>query len=110
MRGKQTSNPSRSGVELNDTMKAMDLETALRGEYDLSIEATPSPSNVSEDGDVDVDVEVEVEDPLCKARNAIKVTFQDVTTASFLIKGGVEYTPCPVSKCEQKAYRHSRNL
>lgn len=39
-----------------------------------------------------------LEDPLCTARTAQKVTFQDVTTASFLIKGGVEYTPCPVSR------------
>lgn len=38
-----------------------------------------------------------LEDPLCSARTAQKVTFQDVTTASFLNKGGVEYTPCPVS-------------
>lgn len=39
-----------------------------------------------------------LEDPLCSARTAQAVTFQDVTTASFLIKGGVEYTPCPRSQ------------
>src|ERR1700744_5459878 len=39
----------------------------------------------------------ELEDPLCSPNNVQKITFQDVTTASFLIKGGVEYTPCPVS-------------
>lgn len=38
----------------------------------------------------------DLEDPLCTAKSARKITFQDVTTASFLIKGGVEYTPCPV--------------
>lgn len=38
-----------------------------------------------------------LEDPLCTAATAKKITFQDVTTASFLIKGGVEYTPCTVS-------------
>lgn len=38
----------------------------------------------------------EVEDPLCSPNNVQKISFQDVTTASFLIKGGVEYTPCPV--------------
>lgn len=39
----------------------------------------------------------ELEDPLCSPNNAQKITFQDVTTAAFLIKGGVEYTPCPVN-------------
>lgn len=38
----------------------------------------------------------ELEDPLCSPNNVQRITFQDVTTASFLIKGGVEYTPCPV--------------
>lgn len=38
----------------------------------------------------------ELEDPLCSPKNVQKITFQDVTTAAFLIKDGVEYTPCPV--------------
>lgn len=38
----------------------------------------------------------ELEDPLCSPNNIQKISFQDVTTAAFLIKGGVEYTPCPV--------------
>lgn len=38
----------------------------------------------------------ELEDPLCSPNNVQRISFQDVTTASFLIKGGVEYTPCPV--------------
>lgn len=44
----------------------------------------------------DDDPTVTVEDPLCSAKTAKKVTFQDVTTAAFLIKGGVECTPCTV--------------
>lgn len=40
----------------------------------------------------------DAEDPLCVAENPHKITFQDVTTAAFIIKGGVEYTPCPVSE------------
>lgn len=39
---------------------------------------------------------LELEDPLCSPNNIHKITFQDVTTAAFLIKDGVEYTPCPV--------------
>lgn len=38
----------------------------------------------------------ELEDPLCSPNNIQKITFQDVTKAAFLIKGGIEYTPCPV--------------
>lgn len=54
----------------------------------------PSPPSTPANGPV----EDEFEDPLCTAKTAHRITFQDVTTASFMIKGGVEYTPCPVSE------------
>lgn len=42
-----------------------------------------------------------VEDPFCNAEKPQKITFQDVTSAAFMIKGGVEVTPCPRSHlCE----------
>lgn len=53
----------------------------------------PSPPSTPANGPI-VD---ELEDPICTAKSARRITFQDVTTASFMIKGGVEYTPCPVS-------------
>lgn len=36
-------------------------------------------------------------DPYCLEKSPQKINFQDVTSAAFLIKGGVEKTPCFVS-------------
>lgn len=46
--------------------------------------------------DTQNDVDGEVSDPHCLADNPIKVNFQDITSASFMIRSGVEYTPCTV--------------
>lgn len=40
----------------------------------------------------------EVSDPYCVADKPYVVTFQDITSASFLIKSGIECTPCKVSR------------
>lgn len=40
--------------------------------------------------------EVDIVDPHCTATNPYTVTFQDITSAAFLIKNGIEYTPCTV--------------
>ncbi len=63
---------------------------------------TPTPTPIPDKPKVtEVDKKLrELEDPLCSPNNVQKISFQDVTTASFLIKGGVEYTPCPVSYCK----------
>lgn len=37
-------------------------------------------------------------DPFCNADNPQIITFQDVTSAAFRIKNGIEYTPCPVNE------------
>lgn len=39
----------------------------------------------------------EFTDPFCNADNPQIITFQDVTSAAFRIKKGIEYTPCPRS-------------
>lgn len=38
----------------------------------------------------------EIIDPNCVAEKPYKVSFQDITSAWFLIKSGIEYTPCTV--------------
>lgn len=59
-----------------------------------TLSANPEKAKITE-----VDKKLrELEDPLCSPNNVQKITFQDVTTAAFLIKGGIEYTPCPVIK------------
>lgn len=40
----------------------------------------------------------EVIDPHCLAEKPIKIKFQDITSAAFMIKSGIEYTPCTVNK------------
>lgn len=42
-----------------------------------------------------------VEDPYCSESKPQKINFHDVTSAAFMIRGGVELTPCPRSHlCE----------
>lgn len=36
-------------------------------------------------------------DPHCVAENPTKISFHDITSAAFMIKSGIEYTPCTVS-------------
>lgn len=38
--------------------------------------------------------ETEIMDPYCNPEHPIVITFQDVTSAAFKIKGGIEFTPC----------------
>lgn len=38
----------------------------------------------------------EIADPNCVADKPYKVSFRDITSAWFLIKCGIEYTPCSV--------------
>lgn len=38
-----------------------------------------------------------VEDPFCDEKNPRIITFQDVCQAAFMIKGGVDLTPCKVA-------------
>lgn len=63
-----------------------------------NLESPPSASvpASTKTGPPSPDDDGQLEDPLCCAKSAKKITFQDVTTAAFLIKGGVECTPCTV--------------
>lgn len=40
----------------------------------------------------------DIVDPNCIAEKPIRVTFQDITSASYVIKSGIEYTPCTVNE------------
>lgn len=39
-----------------------------------------------------------VEDPFCDEKNPRVISFQDVCQAAFMIRGGVEVSPCSVSE------------
>lgn len=67
-------------------------------DYNLNIENVTQVANKIENS---VDSSEELLDPFCDPRNPKKITFQDVTTAAFLIKGGIERTPCPRSSSSE---------
>lgn len=46
----------------------------------------------------------DIVDPNCVAENPVQINFQDITSASYVIKSGIEYTPCSVNGDE-----YSRN-
>lgn len=48
----------------------------------------------------EVHSDIEVIDPHCVAEKPKRVTFQDITSASYLIKSGIEYTPCTVNNAD----------
>lgn len=47
---------------------------------------------------VEKSVDAEVIDPHCLAENPIQIQFQNISAAAFMIKNGIEYTPCTVNK------------
>lgn len=52
---------------------------------------------------VDTTIEFEeVDDPFCDPDNPIRVPFQEVTAASFMIRSGIEKTPCDKSRMSEK--------
>lgn len=57
-----------------------------------------SQYNSSDPGeDNNDDDNVSIIDPNCGPENPYRVTFRDITSAAFLIKSGIECTPCTVS-------------
>lgn len=87
-----------TGATLADITQSLDGLSAGNGDgANRAVSASAEEAAVAPQRQQHQQEVASLEDPLCSARTAQKVTFQDVTTASFLIKGGVEYTPCPVS-------------
>ncbi len=41
--------------------------------------------------------EEELKDPYCDPESPVQVQFQEVTSAAYKIRGGIERTPCAVS-------------
>ncbi len=56
--------------------------------------------NVSQGVGLDVGQDVgeeELKDPYCDPESPVQVQFQEVTSAAYKIRGGIERTPCAVS-------------
>lgn len=97
---------SSAAAELNgrsDLVQSVNLNDAENGHDHPNVSSSP-PSVPAVELNCVAEDEANLEDPLCTARTARKITFQDVTTASFLIKGGVECTPCTVWMGEMCAF------
>lgn len=54
--------------------------------------------------------DMEVTDPHCVAEKPVRITFQDITSASYLIKSGIEYTPCTVISREIDCAKGKKKL
>lgn len=81
-------------VPMRERPKPLNLKSTTDNGVYATASASPSPPILLADDHQELEC---IEDPLCSARTAQHITFQDVTTASFRIKGGIEYTPCQVS-------------
>ncbi|XP_065371231.1 L-threonine ammonia-lyase [Calliphora vicina] len=87
---------AQNGVEIATNGKAKTTSAAKPSvkERNNSFTVVPNPKltvpKVFEAND-------EILDPFCDPRNPQKISFHDITSAAFLIKDGVERTPCPRS-------------
>lgn len=75
-----------------DWMSAMSSDS---GSSEHQEKLSDSSSERGEDNSIEADGHIA--DPNCVAENPYRVTFQDITSAAFLIKSGIECTPCTVS-------------
>lgn len=63
-----------------------------------AVEAKKEAADVKKDAPAVNDAVAEtVADPLCDEKHPRVITFQDVCQAAFMIKGGIDVTPCRVS-------------
>lgn len=53
--------------------------------------------------------DTEIKDPSCLAEKPVRVTFQDIASAAFMIRSGVEYTPCTVNMSVRELHTESNN-
>jgi hypothetical protein len=51
---------------------------------------------ITKDSSLPASVVETVADPFCDEKNPKVITFQDVCQAAFMIKGGIDVTPCRV--------------
>lgn len=88
-------------VEIFDDLKAPeDCMSAASSNADSSEHHDKSTDSTSEHGDGEISndiADINIVDPNCVAEKPYRVTFQDITSAAFLIKSGIECTPCTVS-------------
>ncbi|XP_063706175.1 L-threonine ammonia-lyase [Culicoides brevitarsis] len=77
------------GAEITDNKKPSNEQVRENDKNAYLNNHSSSPSNISI-----VPGEEECRDPYCNPEKPVVITFQDVTSAAFKIKGGVEFTPC----------------
>lgn len=87
-------------VAITSQLAATKIADATPKDKENKPEAVKNSTEMMTNGDVGGTSEQEQEftDPFCNADNPQIITFQDVTSAAFKIKKGIEYTPCPVRK------------
>lgn len=63
----------------------------------ITFEVPEGPLNVPTMPVENESVSETVEDPFCDEKNPRIISFQDVCQAAFMIKGGIDVTPCRVN-------------
>jgi len=100
-----------NGIHSNSSEKQDGLLTEVNGSCGKSIPSTNKEENGLKMGSASnggttisisnsgggVDDSDDLMDPFCDPEHPIKVNFQEVSAASFKIRGGIERTPCPRS-------------
>ncbi|KXJ70483.1 hypothetical protein RP20_CCG023396 [Aedes albopictus] len=86
-------------VAITSQLAATKIADATPKDKENKPEAVKNSTEMMTNGDAGGTSEQEQEftDPFCNADNPQIITFQDVTSAAFKIKKGIEYTPCPKS-------------
>lgn len=86
----------KENLEMDDSMSiaSSQSDAGSTGHHGKSTDFATEQDN-QEDGNQD-DGEVQIIDPNCVAEKPYRITFQDITSASYLIKSGIECTPCTV--------------
>ncbi|XP_055678510.1 L-threonine ammonia-lyase [Lutzomyia longipalpis] len=73
----------------NGTNGIHEMKNGLNGHSEEKPEQATNPVE-----DEDLEIIEDVADPHCVAENPVKISFQDITSAAFLIKSGIQCTPC----------------
>lgn len=85
-----------NGIKLTDTKPTGSGSSKLNGTSRKAITDDTASSSVSAINPSHDESKVFF-DPFCDPENPVNVSFRDVTSAAFIIRTGIEKTPCPVS-------------
>lgn len=82
-------------IEVRTPDECMSGASSDAGTSEHHDKSTNSASEHGDDNHIEDD-DIPIMDPNCVAEKPYRITFQDITSAAFMIKSGIECTPCTV--------------